>query len=1211
MAEDLIDQNTIRRYLLGELAGEEQLASVEERLLADEDFFEEFEFVKDDLIDQYVSRELTEEERRNFEQNFLTTPGRWQSLRHAQSLARYAEKSARAADESAEKKTPSVTDRRRTGFAWAWPQLLTGWRLAACALLLVGLAFGVWRVFLHRSDVEKGLLALNAAHRLQRPVESRLSALNYAPLLETRGAGDDRSDPVSRQRAERLLLDAVNDDPGPDSYHALGLYYLTELKFDQAIEQLKKALQTGGRDAQLHSDLGAALLEKGKLDRLNGEGGKSLEEFAESLEHLNRAVALDDSLPEALFNRALCRQYMSLPQQAAEDWRKYLEKDSQSAWADEARQNLKLIESQKNRPSESKERVLQNFLDARSAGDDEAAWQLIRSNRDVTGSPVENALLDRYLGAESGGRAEEARENLAALSYAGELELRRANDHFVSDLVRFYKSAASSQLASLAEARGLMSRGHKSLQTFKPEEAAEYYAKAERIFEQAGDAAESLYIKYPAGHAHLLTHESELSLSVFAAVARDAEARHYRWLHAQALNGSGNAQTGLNDYSTALDHTRRSWEISEQIGDVKGLMKTADQLSNIYTRLGNYREAIECQQRGLALISESYAEPLQNWRSHFLMAAPLHLLGLDAAAAEFQREALRVAVEAGLPYYICRSYITLGVIYGSQRNYEEAAKCTRTALELAKNIPSDAIRADTLAYSSLQLGHLFRQSGDFDKAIDSYDQVLKTYDGSDYQAFRYAAHKGKLLSCLAQGGCPSAERELEETLALFENHRSKIVEEENKFIFFDAEQSVYDVAIDYEYSIKHDPQTAFELSERSRARTLLDAAGREATPEAINEHEGSSAAVFPRPLGLDEIRQRMPEQAQILQYSVLRDKIIIWLVSKSGVQSFEQGIEAGELPEKVADYLRLVSSPSAGGEEEIARASAYFYDLLIKPAEAALDREKQLCVVPDKALNYLPFAAFVSRPTGRYLTQDYVLTRAPSATLFVIGSENARGKETAEPERLLSVGNPRFDRAAFATLADLPSSEREAEEVAACYNPSTAVTGDKALKSRVVGEMETADVIHLALHAVVNEQSPLHSRLLLASVATAENGSSGDDILQASEIYKLRLPRVRLVVLSACETGAGRYYGGEGLVNISSPFIAKGVPLVVASLWPVDSRATAELMISFHKNRKAGHLPTAEALSLAQREMLASSEGRYRHPYYWASFVTIGGYARF
>jgi len=68
---------------------------------------------------------------------------------------------------------------------------------------------------------------------------------------------------------------------------------------------------------------------------------------------------------------------------------------------------------------------------------------------------------------------------------------------------------------------------------------------------------------------------------------------------------------------------------------------------------------------------------------------------------------------------------------------------------------------------------------------------------------------------------------------------------------------------------------------------------------------------------------------------------------------------------------------------------------------------------------------------------------------------------------------------------------------------------------------------------------------------------------------------------------------------------------VVASLWPVDSEATAALMINFHKSRKKSGLSTADALALAQQAMLHGSDSRYRHPYFWAPFVAVGGYARF
>ncbi len=1098
MSQDVIDRNTLRRYLLGDLTQEEQLAPVEERLLAEDDFFEEFQLVKEDLIDQYVNQQLTTEDRRRFEQHFLITAERREDVRHAQALSRYARKSRQEAEQPEEKKHLR-DDRPRRGFLWAWLSPTPSFRFAATLILIVGVGFLGWRTFIYRSDLQQGLEELKIAYRHQRPVEARVSGLDYAPG-PTRGSNEVRIDAPSRERAERFLFYAEKDDPGPESYQALGLFFLTEKELDQAIEQFKKALALDPNGAQIHSDLGAALLEKGKLYKLNGEEGKSLEVLAESLEHLNRALELNTNLLEALFNRALVREYMGLPQPAAEDWRQYLEKDSQSPWADEARAKLKEIESQPPKAVLNQQDLLQSFLNAYAAGDDETAWQLLRLNRDGSGVFVENQLLDSYLNLEVNGRFDDANRSLQALSYAAELEWKRGNDRYVKDLVRFYRSSTRSQRVALAEARTLMSQGHDSLKKRKSEAAAESYSKARLIFERFGDNVESLYLKFPIAHTYLDLRQLERSLATFQDVIRESEAKSYRWLLSQALSGAANAQVGRDEYSAALANNYRSLEISKQIGDVTGLMKSAGQFSIVYTRLGNYSQAIERQVESLALINQYHVEPRLAWRTYFALATPFHLLGLNAAAELFQKESLRVAKETGSSNFICRSYIGLAVVYGSQRNFDEATKNARLAFDLAKSDESQSSRSDTFGYSFLQLGHLYRQAGEFDKAMESYDQVLRTY-GSDYPAFSYAAHKGKLLSCLAQGGCPTAQQEVEATLEWFEKYRSKIVEEENKFDFFDAEQNVYDAVIQYEYSINSNFLAAFDLSERSRARSLLDLTA-EATPDKTDSnHKTQSEPVSLPPLRSVEVTQRMPEQAQILQYSVLPEKTLIWIVSRSGIQPFEQAISAKDLRDKVSRYLQILTSPSLDNEAELKRASVEFYDLLIKPVEAALDRKKQLCIVPDKALNYLPYGAFVSSSSGKYVAEEFVLTRSPSATLFIISSESARDRNIPVGENLLIVGNPRFDRGAFPTLADLPSAKRESEEIARLYNAPSLFTEHKALKSRVVTEMEKADVIHLALHAVVNEHSPLRSKLVFAN----DRSSEGADTLEISEIYKLPL----------------------------------------------------------------------------------------------------------
>jgi CHAT domain-containing protein len=111
-------------------------------------------------------------------------------------------------------------------------------------------------------------------------------------------------------------------------------------------------------------------------------------------------------------------------------------------------------------------------------------------------------------------------------------------------------------------------------------------------------------------------------------------------------------------------------------------------------------------------------------------------------------------------------------------------------------------------------------------------------------------------------------------------------------------------------------------------------------------------------------------------------------------------------------------------------------------------------------------------------------------------------------------------------------------------------------------------------------------------------------LLYLSEIYSLALPRARLVVLSACETGLGQFYKGEGVVSLIHPFLAGRVSTVVASLWPVESQATSDLMIEFHRARRTGNQSAGNALRAAQLKMIEQIEA---HPFYWASFVVVGG----
>lgn len=323
-------------YLLGELTEADEEA-VELRLLTDAEFAEELEVVEEELVDQYAAGDLAPAERARLEGRFFASPERRRKLRVALALRDHAPE--RAAREKKPNVTPLDAGGRRARFAP--PSLYL--KVAATLLIAVGLGVAVWWMRADNSEVERGMVALNEAFGNRRAIETRVTAVGYAPLVVTRGREGASADTIARGRAERLLLDAAESSPGAQSRHALARFYLLDAQFGKAVEQLEQALRDSPGNAQAHSDLGAALLESGRQQEQAGDTGKAREVYARALEHVNKAAALDASLLEPLFNRALVLERQGAPEQASEAWRQYLARDSQSGWADDARRRLKLL----------------------------------------------------------------------------------------------------------------------------------------------------------------------------------------------------------------------------------------------------------------------------------------------------------------------------------------------------------------------------------------------------------------------------------------------------------------------------------------------------------------------------------------------------------------------------------------------------------------------------------------------------------------------------------------------------------------------------------------------------------------------------------------------------------------------------------------------------------------------------------------------------
>lgn len=1095
-----------------------------------------------------------------------------------------------------------------TGHAGQHRYLSSKLMVGVCLLFVVLLMAGIWRVFLKQSTVSKALLSFNSAYSQQRPLESRISSLAYAPF-STRGERVEAGDEAALRRAELSLLEAVANDATPAAHHALGQVYLAQQRVDEAVLEFEKSLKTEPKNAMVLSDLGAAWLERGKLylrahDEPTSDQGKAMQAFAASLGYLDQALSENDNSRESLFNRALCLAYLHLPVRAQEEWREYLKRDSESGWAQEAKHTLALLEQQGNSSSATKERILNDFFTAYANADEETAWTLISKSRDdLSGTSVSQQLFDAYLNSAIAGETDDAARQLRALSYLGELEASRAGEHYNVDLVRLSTSLTLAQKRMISKARELMRTGYKLYeQSAKTDDMLTVFQQAAGTFAQAGDTVEVHHARFWIAYCSTGALSTQQRLALLTKLAADCGKFRYRWLLMRTVQSISSAKYSLKDYSEAIDYSLQALDLSRQIGDQIGSFNALDTLTEIYRAINNYDQAISSVGQSQALIDCCAFNQIKVWRHYGIVAFAFYSSGSYAAAVEYQREAVRRALAANDPEMISVSYVHLGLMLAKLGNYEEGLKNAKSGYETATTVTADARRNGLTAYTLLQMAHLQREMGDCDDALKDYDNSLTLYEDQKSFTHIYQAHKGRLLCYLKQGKDAQARDELRTTLQLLDDNRSTIFEDDNRVRFFDVEQSIYDLGTDYAYTILKDPQAAFTYTEDSRARSLLDLMLKGNLKPG---NDGLSNEAF-HSLSVTQIQQSLSEVNQIVEYTVLDEKTLIWVIDKNHeLQVRESGISRVELEGRVTRYLNLISDyrSSAADLEQHGRD---LFNVLIGPVETLLDSQKQLNIVPDKILNLLPFGALISANSGRFLIEDYSLSYAPSSSIFAISSVTVKNPVSEGTERILAVGNPTFDPQQYSFLPDLKDAEREAREVRHFYDRGRVLVENGATKRNILQEMINSDVVHLALHSINEPQAEMRSRLILAKEANESDG-----VLDAAEIDQLRLPHTRLVVLSACQTGAGKYYQGEGTLSLARAFLVAGVPTVIASLWPVDSEATAELMIDFHRLRKDPGVSTAEALKRAQLEMLRSTEPRFHHPYYWAAFSVFGGYQKY
>lgn len=710
------------------------------------------------------------------------------------------------------------------------------------------------------------------------------------------------------------------------------------------------------------------------------------------------------------------------------------------------------------------------------------------------------------------------------------------------------------------------------------------------------------------------------------------------------LGNMGEAYYLLGDYDKAVDYLKAARKAAEEIDSKADVANRTAALGNVYLATGDTLRAIKNLNEALQVFIKDGDKRGQ--ATTYGNLAVINTWQADYKKAEqYLEKALKIHREIGNRYGEGVTLYQAGDLQLETKNYDEAVKYYDSALLIGQKINLPEITGKALyglGKTALQTGAL---PANQEKALKYFKNAVKSYEDI----------RSHLRLAELKAGFMESKMEIYTALTdlLYNNW---LQSKENKYIekaFYYAEKSkaraLLDILAESRVNIKEHIDSLLWQRQRNTFNHLTDIqtqlisakltdGQRKQLNKRLKQKElelynlqleikqknpAYANLKYPEPVSIKEIQKLLTDEKDImLEYALGEASSYLWMISKDTL--FVYQLPSEKIIEKtVREYLSVLSSAPRAGSSP-GRAGKALYNLLIKPVARQLDGATNLVIIADGILHYLPFEAIVftdEKGAPRYLTEFVNISYAPSASVYrflrekkkddkkcaliafadpVFGMKKGMAELTEASDKDIVRGM--FERNGF-KFKNLRYSRDEVKKIAGHF-PKTDVSlylREEASEENVKsGILNSCRMIHFATHALINEERPGRSCIVL----TLDDDPTEDGLLRMNEIFNLKL-NADLVTLSACRTGRGKLVRGEGILGLTRAFLYAGASSLVVSHWPVSDYFTAKFMDKFYGYLQEGNSKSA-ALRKVKLDFLNSKIPKERHPYYWAAFVLVG-----
>jgi CHAT domain-containing protein/ketosteroid isomerase-like protein len=825
---------------------------------------------------------------------------------------------------------------------------------------------------------------------------------------------------------------------------------------------------------------------------------------------------------------------------------------------------------------------------------------------------------------------------------SGEEELAAALASAKTDEGRKRLIEQGRELVTIDLQRALLKQGDSLLVQSSYAQAIAIYTLAQEIAEQLNDRQGIVQVLGSLGNAHTYQANYAQALEYYERSLKLSQEIGSKAGIAKALGRIGAVHTYQANYAQAIEYYQRGLKLNEELGNKIGVANALANLGTASSTQGNYKEGVEYYQRSLKVNEEldnkiGVANVLGNTGNVYFEQASY------ALALGYYQRCLALCEELGHKYGVAIVLTNIAQVYVAQADPTQALIYAERATSIAKEIGTpewfwEARNTAGEAYRLLNKPEQARQS--FDEAITAIEQLRNQVvgGGQDQQRFFEAKIKPyyNMVALLISQNRPAqaltyAERAKARVLLdVLRSGRTPITKAmTDKEQRRERELDFEIVSINSQISIERqrqrpDPAVLSDLDARLQKARLEYEAFQTGLYVAHPELKTQRGQI--EPATLERASALLPDaETALVEFAVGLENTYLFVLTKDAragrddrakpeLRVYSIAIKADELAKQVERFRVLLAT----GNLDFQDPARQLYKLFLKPAERQLQGKSTLCIVPDGALWELPFQSLQPR-AGGYLLQQYAISYVPSLSVLaeMVRLAGQRDSSFAGPYSLLAFGNPALSRETInrananhrdENLAPLPGAEKEVQTLAQLYGParSKIFTGAEAREETAKREAGNYHILHFATHGMLDDNSPLYSRVLLSQV---KSDTSEDGMLEAREIMQLDL-KANIAVLSACQTGRGRVGAGEGVIGMAWAFFIAGCPTTVVSQWKVDSSSTAALMIEFHRHLirhlTSGGARASKARALQRAALSLLKDKRYSHPFYWAGFIVIG-----